>query len=110
MTNEDQLVNMLSICKKAGKLAMGFESVVREIKAGNAVLALTASDISAKTAKEIGFVSFKYNTKALRMPVAMEKTDAVFGRKAGVFAVLDAQLSKKVSSIIENFSEEVINI
>ena len=53
MPPEDALFQALSLCRKAGRLVMGFDAVEEAALSGKAWLALTAADASPKTASRL---------------------------------------------------------
>ena len=44
-----KLLGLISICRKAGKIAIGFDPAAEALAAGKAALVLVAPDISPKT-------------------------------------------------------------
>ena len=52
----DNFLSSLGICKRAGKLVFGFETIKTAMQKGQAVLVFTAVDLSAKTAKELRYL------------------------------------------------------
>ena len=56
-----KLINIITICRRAGKLEMGFDASVQSAEKHKARLIFTAADVSPKTAKEAEFAAEKYN-------------------------------------------------
>jgi len=79
----------LGLCRKAGKLEIGFDAVVEAMKKGVAAGVLISTDLSAKTLKEIKFYADKYKTEVLSAPADMDEIKAILGKHAGVMAVTD---------------------
>ncbi|MBP0988342.1 MAG: 50S ribosomal protein L7ae, partial [Oscillospiraceae bacterium] len=52
---ENRLTASLTMCRKAGKLLLGFDAVKEAAQQGNVRLFLLSSDASAKTEKEIRY-------------------------------------------------------
>ena len=52
-TNNQKLFSALSLCKKAGRLVLGFDAVMDSVYQGKAHLVLLASDVSEGTAKRV---------------------------------------------------------
>ena len=48
--SEQKLFSALSLCRKAGKLVLGFDAVTDSVYGGKAVLVLLAADASDRTA------------------------------------------------------------
>ncbi|MDE6762308.1 MAG: ribosomal L7Ae/L30e/S12e/Gadd45 family protein [Oscillospiraceae bacterium] len=53
------LFGLLTICRKAGQLAMGFDPMKEALDGGKARAVFIAADISSKTEKEVRFFSEK---------------------------------------------------
>ena len=53
--SKEKLFGLLTICRKAGRMTMGFDSVKESILTDKAKAVFLASDISAKTEKEVRF-------------------------------------------------------
>lgn len=52
-TNNQKLFSALSLCKKAGRLVLGFDAVMDSVYQGKAHLVLLASVVSEGTAKRV---------------------------------------------------------
>ena len=52
-TNNQKLFAALSLCKKAGRLVLGFDAVMDSVYRGKARLVLLAGDVSEGTAKRV---------------------------------------------------------
>ena len=87
---------ILSICRKAGKLAMGLEPTKDAMYRGEVFGVLVASDASPKTQKEAAF----YCSQA--------EVAQMIGRGSGVLAVCDVGFFRKMQTIAakENASPE----
>ena len=83
MNSQQKIINLLTICRKAGKLVIGFDAVKEAVYGGNASCVITASDISAKTYSGLDSDEFY---------------DAV-GKKVVVAAVCDYGFAVKFKSL-----------
>ena len=101
----NRLVSTLSLCRRAGKLVYGFETVKRAVQQGQAALLLTAAGLSAKTEKETAFLSEKYGVPLIRLAIPMEEMAAVAGKSTGVIAITDPGLGSTIAWI-HNETEE----
>lgn len=89
---QDPLYGALSLTRKAGKLAMGFDPVKDQVLSGKAFLVLTAADLSPKTQKRVEL----YCQDLVEMiPTPLSQAQlAGFARKpVGVLGVLDSNLA-----------------
>lgn len=90
---EDALFQALSLCRKAGKLVMGFDAVEDAAVKGMAWLVLTAADASPKTvqrmARNVGDL-----VDVLPTPLTMDRLAPLGRRPVAVFAVTDRNLAR----------------
>ena len=98
----DKALSTICLCRRAGKLVIGFDAAVQELgspktKAAGFVL---ASDVSAKTEKEIRFAAEKHGKEVLKAPFTMDEANAAIGKRVGVFLILDAGLYGSVKKNI----------
>ncbi|MCM1335808.1 MAG: ribosomal L7Ae/L30e/S12e/Gadd45 family protein [Bacteroides sp.] len=89
----------LGLCRKAGKLIYGFDSVTEEIKkpkntVGGVVL---ADDLSEKSKKEVRYVSDKYGVAVALPGVTMDELKSVTGKHTGIVAILDKGLFRAIT-------------
>lgn len=90
---QDKLLSALSLCRKAGKLAMGFDPVKDSVFGGKAWLVLLASDLSPKTAQRVRLFCEELADCA-ELPLTMEDLSYITRKPTGVLAVTDQNLAK----------------
>ena len=90
---EDALFQALSLCRKAGRLVMGFDAVEEAAYKGKAWLVLTAQDASPKTAQRLSR-SVGDLVDVLPMPLTMERLAPLGRRPMAVCAVTDRNLAR----------------
>lgn len=91
----DKTLGLISICRKAGKLAIGFDPAAEALAAGKAAVVLVAPDLSPKTRSELEY-RIRQGAKAtevIQLPLTMDDLSAVLGKRAGILAVLDQGLA-----------------
>lgn len=93
------LINLLSICRKAGRMEMGFDPAKDAINGGKADLILLAEDISPKTEKEIRFFADKNNVPVAKSGCTQEDFLNGIGKRTGIIAVCDEGFSKKARGL-----------
>ena len=110
MKADEKLLATLGLCKKAGKLVVGFDAVAQAMQAGEAKLLALARDLSPKSAKEIIRIAEKYGIEHVRLGVAMEDIKRFVGKQAGILAITDQGLSRSVASKIDarQHEEEIV--
>lgn len=84
----------LSLCRKAGALAMGFEAVKESALNGTAALALCAGDVSEGTLRRVRTFCERSATPCLTLAETQDDLLAVTKKRVGVFAVTDPELAK----------------
>lgn len=86
------MIQNLGLCRKAGALVYGFDAVVEAMQKNKVCGILTASDISAKTLKEINFHADKHKIKVKNINITSEELKAVTGKSTVVTAITDTGL------------------
>lgn len=99
--NEQALISLLTICRKAGKLLLGFDAAADALKAEQAKLILLSADVSPKTEKETRFYAGKYGAVPVRrLPFDMDALAMYFRKRTGVFSVADAGFAAKLTAML----------
>lgn len=100
----NKLMGLLSLCRKAGKLKIGFEPVREAAEAGEARLVLYAADFSPRSRErmERALAEGADPPEELVTGFSMEELAQVCGKLAGVVAVIDdgfaAGMKKRIRS------------
>lgn len=97
---DNKLFGLLSICRKSGRMAFGFDMSKEAAEKGKAQLIVLASDISPKTEKEVRFFSDKYNVKTVKTGYTIDDFFHGIGKKVGIIAVCDNGFARKAESLI----------
>ncbi|WRS27131.1 50S ribosomal protein L7 [Oscillospiraceae bacterium MB08-C2-2] len=103
---ENNLLLALGLCRKAGKLVMGFDPVVEAMVSGKVKLLITTADLSPKSLKNITYEAQKYGIAPRAASLTMEETKAMLGRRTGILAVLDPGLAGMVEKKLSCENEE----
>lgn len=106
MQKTERLMGALGMCRKAGKLTMGFDAAVESVMKGKSYLVLLTSDLSPRTehrAREAceGLVP------CLSMPLSQTDLLGVAPKPTGVFSVLDENFAKLCEKHLD-YKEEYI--
>jgi ribosomal protein L7Ae-like RNA K-turn-binding protein len=99
MSNNAAL-SLLGIARRAGKLQAGFLQCESAIKSGKAALALSCSDISPKTEKELKFLCGKHNVAHISADFTLAELTGAIGVKAGLCAVCDKGFADRLSAML----------
>ena len=100
-----KLISLLTICRKAGRLVMGFDPAKEALAEGKAKLVLLAENISPKTEKEINFFAAKINVPVMRSGCTQEDFFNGIGKKVGIVTICDEGFSKK-AAVLANEPQE----
>ena len=92
----NRIVQDLSLCKRANKIVMGFDVVKQSLDNGSAYILLVAKDLSAKSLKEVNFLSDKYDVKCIGVDITLDELWYILGKRVGVLSITDEGLSKKI--------------
>lgn len=96
-----KLTGILSICRKAGRMAVGFDPMLEALRSGKVRGVVTVSDISPKTYKEVCYHCGSEGIPVVRVPMTMLEFGAAIGRKAAVAGILDDGFFRKIQEICQ---------
>lgn len=102
----NKIFSLLTIARKAGKLEIGMDTVKDACKNKKAFCVLVASDISAKSLKEIKYVCDNENIKIFSLDATINDVWSSIGKKAGILGVLDKGFANKLSTMLEPMDNE----
>lgn len=103
--SDQKLFSALSLCRKAGKLVLGFDAVAGSVYAGQAALVLLAADASDGTARRMQRTC-EGLAPCRRMPLTQQQLCAITYKKVGVYAVTDENLAILCTKSLEHEKEE----
>ena len=95
----NKLLSLLTMCRKAGKLQMGFDAMKEALTGGKAKAVIIAADVSPKTEKEARFFADKYNVPVQKTVTALDEIFTALGKRAGILTICDEGFAKKALSI-----------
>ena len=92
----DKQLQMLALCRRAGKLVMGFDAVKESAANAEAYLLAISKEISPKTRKEMEYLKQRYQLPMLTISAALDDLWYILGKRSGVFSVTDRSLAQKL--------------
>lgn len=95
----NNLLSTISLCKRAGKLKLGFDRVKEAVQNGEVRLVLTASDLSPKSCAGINLICEADNIESFVVPITMAEFEYEIGKRTGIIAVTDAGLAGKLKTV-----------
>lgn len=97
----DRLLCFLGLCKRAGCLISGAETVTRAITERKAVLVLYASDTSENSLKGVLKASESAEIPACRLLRTKEELSFALGKHCAVICTTDAGFAKKITELMK---------
>lgn len=98
-SSPDKALGLMTICRKAGKLILGFDAVKDAVSAGKAHCVLLSEGASARTKKETFFSCSRVPVYLL--PADLETLSGLFHRRVAVAAVCDAGFAARFGTLLE---------
>lgn len=108
--NSQKIINLLTMCRRANKMVMGFDVSINAIRDGLCKHILIASNTSQKTVKELNYQISKanYRVQILKVPLSMEEIYSYINQYVGIIAICDDGFGKAFEKLINsNQSENV---
>ena len=102
----DRILSLLGLCRRAGKLTLGFDLIAQSITDGSARLVVTASDISKSTGKKLGSLCEKSGVELLALARSKEELSLSLGRLCVAASVCDSGFAAKLSQLINSEKQE----
>ena len=99
-----KFISFLGICKKAGKLTMGFDATVEQLEKGSSKLVLVTADLSDNTKKRMALKCREYNVDYIEINNSIEDIYAFLGKGSGIISVLDLKCSEKIKALLNTNS------
>ena len=94
--NNDRLLSFLGICKRAGMLLSGAETVTKAVNEGKAQLVLYAADVSENSLKGVLRAADAHHVIAKRIPHGKEELSFALGKHCGIVCTTDPGFAKKM--------------
>jgi ribosomal protein L30E len=91
---------MLAICRKAGKLALGFDAAEASLGRGAALVVFT-SDVSPKTKKRMQTKAARLNAVSITLPHSADDVWRATGKRVAVMAITNRGLADRVAFLAE---------
>ena len=106
-TPKEKLLGMLGLCIRARRAVCGTVNVCEALKAGKAVLVVTASDNSAATEKRLFDRASFYGVKIIKTNLTSAEIGAATGKSlVAAMAISDQSMASAVEKKAEEASAE----
>lgn len=101
MDNDRKFLNMLGLCRKAGKLCLGHDAVMDSIARKKAYLVLLSSDSSKRLQRETA-ITIEKSGKDIRVlftAFTMKEIGLAVGKISAVLAVTDKNFASRLTEL-----------
>ncbi len=88
------IMNLMSICRRAGKLTLGMDEVKGSVRSGKAYIVLVTKDLAERSLGEITRVCEEYDTPIYQITESMYDVGSALGKVYGIMSVTDAGFAK----------------
>lgn len=102
----DRLLSFLGLCKRAGYLISGADTVVRTMNEGKAKLTLTANDFSDNSLKAVEKAAAATKTPFRRLDRTKDELSFALGKHCGVVCVTDRGFADKILTMMTEDKRE----
>ena len=98
--NNDRLLNFLGLCKRAGRLISGAETVTNTVREGKAKLVLYACDVSGNSLKGVVRAAEDRGVPVRELPRTKEELSFALGKHCGIVCTTDDGFAQKILDLI----------
>lgn len=96
---KNDIINLLTLCRKAGKMQFGFDAAKDSALSGQAGCVLITEDVSSKTLKETEYFCSKSGVPMFKTTLLMDDVERFLGKRAGVLAVCGDGFAERLSEL-----------
>ncbi len=98
--DEEKILNLLHIARKAGKLQFGYGACERSCTNGNSKLVICASDLAENTRKNLKIMADAYNTKIIELGSKKFFGESFKMRDIGIICVEDSNFARGINRLL----------
>lgn len=98
---ESRLWSMVSLARRAGKLAMGYDVVCSSISHGRAKLVLLAGDISEKSRRGVAHLCEEAHVPMRNLQTKMDEIWFTLGKRVGILAVEEPNFAARLTAMAD---------
>jgi len=97
--NNNKFLSFLGICRRAGKMTLGFDSVLKSVAEKESCLILLASDIAKNTEKNLNEKLSQSTVKVIKLPYGKEELYRSVGKPVGIISINDKGFADKITQL-----------
>lgn len=94
--SNDRLLSFLGLCRRAGCLIYGAETVQKSLREGKTLLALAAGDVSRHSLSDTEFTAHRCGAPFRTLPCRADELSAAIGKTCGIVGVTDRGFADKI--------------
>ena len=98
----DRVLSFLGICKRAGRLLSGADTVSKAVCDGRALLVLAARDLADNSLKGVRRAAEEHGVPLLPLRYTKDELSLALGRHCGVICVTDAGFADKLLDMLSD--------
>ena len=99
--NNDRLLSFLGLCKRAGKLISGADTVTKAITESKALLVLYAEDVSEGSIKRVLREAREHDIPARRIERTKDELSFALGKYCAIIGVTDPGFANKLLELTD---------
>lgn len=96
----NKLLSFLGLCRRAGKMSLGYDVVRDSIANGEARIIIVSNDISEHTLKNVVNAADRFNKKVYKLSADKEALSTAIGKYSAVISINDSGFSKKLLALM----------
>lgn len=96
----DRLLSFLGLCKRAGYLISGAETVIKSMKDEKALIILTADDFSDNSRKNVEKSAAVYRVPLKSLGRSKDELSFALGKHCGVVSITDKGFADKILTML----------
>ncbi len=100
MVNNDRLLSFLGLCKRAGFLISGAETVTKAVNDNKALLVLYATDVSENSIKGVKKAADTAGIPILMIDRSKEELSFALGKHCGIVCTTDRGFADKILELV----------
>ncbi len=100
MPLQEKYRNLLTICRKAGKLEAGFARAKDAMEGGYAACVLLTADLSEKSRKEVLYYAQRKQIPVVQTDWEMAEVRLLFGQRSGILTICETGFAKRIQEML----------
>lgn len=95
----DKLLSFLGLCRRAGKMSFGNDTVLTDMKSGTSQMVLIAADLSKNSEKSIIKTAKEYGVPLYRISRTKDEIERAIAKYTAIISINDSGFAKKLKEL-----------